>query len=90
MVEAIFTFIRSQIIRLMFLDWRSKIIAHEVHCHAVIIYCYQKNLFMYENIFASRRRRIDASKKITKIVENSLIEYLKKLIFLKKIKYFDA
>ncbi len=69
--------LRSKILRLLLLHWRSDAIAEEVHCHFTTVYRIQENLFMYGSPFRSQFRFKGAPRKIFPIAEDSLITYLK-------------
>ena len=77
MTDQLASTLRSKILRLLLLHWRSDVIAEEVHCHFTTVYRFQKNLFMYDSSFRSQFRFKDASWKIFSITEDSLITYLK-------------
>ena len=70
--------IRDKIVRLLLLHWRSNAIAQHVHCFERIVYYIQKNIFIYESSLRSRSRLSKSTRFLHKIVENSLIVYLKK------------
>ncbi len=70
-------FLRSKVVRYLFLGWQAERIADELYCSAVSIYRIQTNIWRYEGSpTRSRLRKIGRSRDITVVARKGLEAYL--------------
>jgi len=68
--------LRAQIVRYLLRAWRPDAIAKAVGCGVSTVYLIQANLSIYGSPFRPQSRPKGCPRKITKAVEETLIEYI--------------
>jgi hypothetical protein len=67
---------RAKAVQYLLLGWRPDDIAREIHCDVNTIYRMQRNLWMYNAPYASRRQIMGCPRKMTKKAEDLLIQFI--------------